>query len=462
MSRPFFQGEKLRRGRGNKPSLFLSVAVIVILQAVATTARAEDYRVLTLEDCLALAREKNPALSAARERVRELVADYEAARSKFFPKLTLLSYYQRIDPNRLSPGGGTTTQNLFGREGLTSLTGKQLIFDGLKTYYNTQAATYGKKAQQQEVARTADEVAFLVTEAFYRLLEAKEDVQVAETAVQERRKFLDITEAFFRAGKVTRVDAFKARSQVLEAEQGQVEANNAVRLAKEILAKTLGLEDKTLLDIRGRLPRDFVPAANFDSLWQRAKESNPELKRLKLELDQSQALVKASRGGYFPEVSLQGATGVRHRDVGGTREEWLGGVFMEFPFFEGGLTRAQVAKASSQYQQLLDKQRDRLDALRVDLMTGWKEQENARQGVAASRQNVVASEEAYQSALALYRVGKATGLDVLTAEVELTRARLSLIRYQVAYEIGRAKVQQIIGSGGAETKLNRTKQGEGQ
>jgi outer membrane protein TolC len=108
-----------------------------------------------LEDCLALAREKNPVLGAARERVQELVADYEAARSKFFPKLTLISYYQRIDPERLSPGGGTTTQNLFGREGLTSLTGKQLVFDGLKTYYNTKAATFGKKAQQQEMARTA-------------------------------------------------------------------------------------------------------------------------------------------------------------------------------------------------------------------------------------------------------------------------------------------------------------------
>ncbi|MBM4287124.1 MAG: TolC family protein, partial [Deltaproteobacteria bacterium] len=366
----------------------------------------------------------------------------------------------RIDPDRLSPGGAATSQNLFGREGLTSLTGKQLIFDGLKTYYNTQAATLGKKAQQQEVARTAEEVAFQVTEAFYRLLEAKEDAEVAAEARRERQDFLDLTEAFFKAGKITRVDAFKARSQVLEAEQGLVEANNAVRLAKEILARTLGLETRAPLDIRGRLSEEFVPATDFNSLWQRAEDTNPELKRLKLELAQGQALIKAARGGYFPEVSLQGATGVRHRDVGGTREEWLGGVFLEFPFFEGGLTRAQVAKASSQYRQLLDRQRDRLDALRVDLMAGWKTQEDARQGVAASRQNVAASEEAYQSALALYRVGKATGLDVLTAEVELTRARLSLIRYQVAYEIGRARVKQIIGGGIRENELPKSAQGE--
>jgi outer membrane protein TolC len=430
------------------------------LAAAGTAAPAKDYQTLTLEDCLSLAGQYNPVLAASREKIQELVADYQVARSKFFPKLTLISYYQRIDPERLSPGGGAATQNLFGREGLSSLTGKQLVFDGLKTYYNTKAATLGKKAQQQEVARTADEVVFQVTESFYRLMQAKEDVLVAETALQERQKFLEITEAFFRAGKVTRVDAFKARSQVLEAEQGRVEAANAVRLAKEILARTLGIENKASLDIRGRLPREFVPASNFDSLWHQAEETNPELKRLKLELAQGQAFIKAARGGYFPEVSLQGATGVRHRDVGGTREEWLGGVYMEFPFFEGGLTRAQVAKASSQYRQLLEKQRDRLDALRVDLMTGWKTQEDARQGVAASRQNVTTSEEAYQSALALYRVGKATGLDVLTAELELTRARLSLIGYQVSYEIGRAKVKQIIGGESTVTELKKPRQGE--
>jgi outer membrane protein len=435
--------------------------VLLTVWGTVVAAPAADYPALSLTDCLALAREKNPTLGAARERVQELVADYEAARSRFFPRLALISYYQRVDPDRLAPGGAATTQPIFSREGLTSLTGKQIVFDGLKTYYNTKAATFGRKAQQQEVARTADEVAFQVAEAFYRLMEAKEDVRVAETALQERRQFLEITEAFFRAAKVTRVDAYKARSQVLEAGQGQVEAANAVSLAKEILARTLGLTDKTSIDIRGRLPQEFTPAGDFNALWTQAEEANPELKRLKLELAQAQALVKAARGGYFPEVSLQGATGVRHRDVGGTAKEWLGGVFMEFPFFEGGLTRAQVSKASSQYRQLLERQRDRLDALRVDLMTGWKEQENARQGVAASRQNVAASEEAYQSALALYRVGKATGLDVLTAEVELTRARLSLIRYQVAYEIGRAKVMQIIGKGFSETVANERLQGEG-
>ena len=39
--------------------------------------------------------EQNPVLGASREKVQELVADYQAARSKFFPRLVLSSYYDR-------------------------------------------------------------------------------------------------------------------------------------------------------------------------------------------------------------------------------------------------------------------------------------------------------------------------------------------------------------------------------
>ena len=119
---------------------------------------------------------------------------------------------------------------------------------------------------------------------------------------------------------------------------------------------------------------------------------------------------------------------------------------MEYPFFEGGLTRAQVAKAASRYQQLLEKKRDRLNRLKVDLTTAWKDQENARQGVTTTRQTLATNEEAYASAETLYRYGKAIGLDVLQAQVDLTSSRFNLIRYAVAYEIGKARVQQISGT----------------
>jgi outer membrane protein TolC len=332
-------------------SFAVIMAAFILLPTANAVGQEKNYQALTLEECLALARQYNPVLSATREKVQELVADYQAARSKFFPRLVLLSYYSRQPPNRFT-SGAVTGQELFKREGYTGVTGKQIVFDGLKTYYNTQAAKHGTQAQKQEVQRTADEVDFLVTEAFYRLIEAKENLQVAQEALQQRQDFARLTDAFFKAGKVTHLDFFRSQSQVSEAEQARVEAENAVSLAKEILARTLGLPEQARVDIKGHLPQEFVAAGELNYLWDQALKNNPEIKRLDLELNQSKSLIKAAQGGYYPEVSLQAGSDVRHRDLGGTKPEWIAGVFMEYPFLEGGLTKAQVAKSASQYKQL--------------------------------------------------------------------------------------------------------------
>jgi outer membrane protein TolC len=169
-----------------------------MLVAGPAAAVEKDYQALTLGDCLILARQYNPVLAGSQEKVQELVADYQAARSKFFPRLVLTSYYERLPPNRLSPGGSLNNQELFKREGYTGVLGKQIIFDGLKTYYNTQAAKTGTHSQKQEVQRTADEVAFTVTQAFYQLIEAKENLKVAQEALSQRREFGKLTEAFYK------------------------------------------------------------------------------------------------------------------------------------------------------------------------------------------------------------------------------------------------------------------------
>ena len=66
-----------------------------------------------------------------------------------------------------------------------------------------------------------------------------------------------------------------------------------------------------------------------------------EIKKLDLTVAQSQALIQAARAGYYPEVSVQGTVGLRHQDIAGTKGEWLVGAFLDFPFFEGGVTKVE-------------------------------------------------------------------------------------------------------------------------
>jgi outer membrane protein len=208
------------------------------------------------------------------------------------------------------------------------------------------------------------------------------------------------------------------------------------------------------LDVRGELPQDPPQVSDLGSLWQVALRDSPEIKRLDLSLAQSQALIKAARGGYFPEVSLQGSVGLRHQDIAGNKGEWLVGAFLDFPFFEVGITKAQVAKASSQRIQLQEQKRARLNTIKADLATAWRDHENARRGTATARQTVETNTEAYASAEALYRAGKAIALDVLQTQTDLTASHFSLVRYQVNYVLAEARIRQLIH--GADVGPNTT------
>ncbi len=439
-----------------KHSLFIIFKVAVLFcsflfvpwSGLTAAAETAQNRLLSLEDCLALARRFNPTLGGAVEKIRELTADYRAVRSQLFPQLASLAYYARLEPNRLPPGGSPAPLrvDLNGEEGFVGIAARQLLFNGGRTYYDTKAARIGAQAQGQEAVRTGDEVAFDVTRAFYRLVEAKENLKVAREALERGQEFLCLTKTFFKTGKVTRLDFFRAESQVCEARQAKTVAQNTVMLAREILAKTIGLKQKGEVDIRGGLPCLFPSAPDVDVLWREALEHNPEIRKLNLQIQQSEALVEAAKGALYPTLEVQSDIGTRHQDTAGTKGEWLAGVFMEFPLFEGGLRRAQIEAADSRQFQAIDRKHDRLNSLKIALTTARRDLENAKEGVTGTRQTVATNKEAYASAGALYRNGEAIGLDVLQTQVDLTASLFSLIRYKAEYEIARARIRQILGS----------------
>lgn len=404
-----------------------------------------DTHSLTLEECLISARNRNPVILATREKVNELIADYNAARSQFFPRIAFSSYIARLDPDRLS-AGGPVSQKLYREESLYSLTGKQILFDGFKTYFSAKAADTGKAAQMKEAEQVVQDVEFTVTEAFYRVLETDENIKVAQNALKQRRDFERLTNAFYNAGKATLLDLLRAQSQVYEAEQAIVETQNARQLAGMILTKTMGIESAKPITISGSVPEVFPSVPDFNTLWQQAKQTNSEIKRLDLDIERSKMLIKTAKADYLPEISLQGNIGNRHRDIGGTEDEYMAGVFLEIPLFEGGLTRAKVAKAASQNLQLIELKRNRIDQLRVELMNARNSFENAMHGVDTARQMIKANTEGYNASFSLYQYGKAIGLDVLQAQVELTKSQFYFIANAVAYEINCARMKQITGA----------------
>lgn len=397
---------------------------------------------LTLGQCIELALENNPGLRVEKEKIAEMEYDYIITRSALFPKISLSASYVRLDDTRLGVPAGM----LYEGETLAQFKARQLLFDGGRTGNSVQAAMRAKQAQQESTEAARLDTVLAVSQAYFRLLEARELLKTAEVSRSQREAFLHLNEAFKKAGRATKLEVIWAEAQLHDSERSLVQAREAVRLSELILKKVIGIWLDTKIEIADSMPDDLPEPAEEDRLWQEAIMNNPDLKRIGLLKQQADASLRSAYGAYLPEISLQGTFGRRDRDTAPHGEdEWTAGVFLEWPLFEGWQTRGQTGKARARLRQMEWNEKAVTDQVRIDLSEAVGNVRTALAAVAASKKLSAAQEEAYKAAAAFYKQGRSTYIEALTAQAELTRAKASYIRAIGEYYSAMARLNRVIG-----------------
>ncbi|HEY3447542.1 MAG TPA: TolC family protein [Myxococcales bacterium] len=422
---------------------FLAALSVLAGSAPATAAAAE----LTLEQALGLAAQNSPALAQSRARLEEAQADAIGARSALLPKLSASASYSWLDPNRLSPLGapsGGAVPTLYSAEGFAGLKARQVLFDGLRSWSSLSAAQRGIDAERSAVQASALDSTLVVTQAFVRLLESQQLVQVAAQALERQRAFESLIEGQLELGKGARLDLLKAQAQRLEAERARVASEETRKAAAAALRRWIGLESLEDVIAAGELS---APAGELapTNLREAARASNPDLRRLAAQERQAEAQADLARGGYLPEVSLQGTYGYRFRDVGGSADEWTAGFGFEWVLFDGLASHAQVAKAKARVAQLREAHRALELQIESDLQDALAAATTAAAAAVSTAKGVEVSQEAAQAALELYSLGRATSLDVLTSQADLVRAQASQVVALGDEVIARARLARLTG-----------------
>jgi len=423
--------------------LATAIGLLAILQAASASARE-----LSLQDALTTAAKQSPSVAQSRARLEESEADAVGARAALLPKLFASASYAWLDPTRLSPMASTSTGGtapaLYSQEGFAGLRAKQVLFDGLRSWAGLSAAQGGIDAERSSVRAAELDSTLAVTGAFVRLLEAQRLGSVAAQALERQRAFEALIEGQLQLGKGARLDLLKAQAQRLDAERALVSAEESRKAASAALRRWTGADGSDELVATGELlPSTGEP--DLVALREIARRASPDLARLSAQLRQSEAQADAARGGYLPELGLQGTYGYRSRDIGGGADEWTAGVTLDWTLFDGLATHAQVAKAQARAAQLREARR----ALELQIDSDLQEAAAAaRSAVAASNstaKSVEVSREAAEAALALYAAGRATSLDVLTSQADLARAEANHVLALGDEAIARARLTRLAG-----------------
>ncbi len=215
------------------------------LVALTLTSQTKKY---TLEDCVALALEKNISIKQSELEMDNAEIDKADAIGNFLPRFNVQS--QHIWNNGLSQNitngliENLTTQfsSFGGNIGLT-------VFNGRQNINQLSRANLNLLARQYQLEDMKDDVSLFVANAYLQVLFSQELEQVQGYQLELAQQELARIQLSIEAGILTAAELFEIEANIAAQEQAVVQAENNYRLAKISLAQLLLITDYENFDL---------------------------------------------------------------------------------------------------------------------------------------------------------------------------------------------------------------------
>lgn len=410
--------------------------VATLVPAMAQDVVAQD--VLTLEEALRLARERNGTIRAAEQDVKAAQARVTQAAADFYPTLTPTYQYTDVKRER--------DQQSFAQSGDSGLLrfNWQLLDSGQRDLI-LRAQRRATEATRFTARQTLRTTLFNTTSQYYETLRAQELKRVADSQVERARSILEQTRARIAVRDAAAIDELQANADFQNARVNSLTARNQVTNNAATLRATIGLsnsEPMPMLMRETEAPVIETPG-DLPSLLAEGLANRPDLIARRRNID-SQVLNRR-RATRDAGIGLSVDVSDDYQVFPDRLNDRTFQVTATYPLFDGGLRRAIVREAEANIQanrfSLLQEERSvqaAIAAAYAESTTNAERLEAARVALDAARRNFEAAEESR-------RAGASDLLQVLTAQVSLVTAESNFIEALYDSRITEARLRLVTG-----------------
>lgn len=403
---------------------------------------------LTLERAIEQARENNPKVAAALQRIVAAEAGLSEARGSFSPTLQLgVSYGVSNNPAQVF--ANIVNQQAFD----PSLNFNELptvddlnlnatlqvpIWIGGRRFAARDAAELARDASKEEVESVRSALAFQVTRAYYGVQKARGFVRAATAAVEAFEGNARIARERFEQGTLLKQALLDVEVRLARAREDLILARNAEALAVAALATVVGVEG------------DVVVAEASPALTIPREEGGvaerPELKAVEFQVARSAAAVDAAEAGYLPSVQAF-ATGLYNYgfENDGDSLSYVVGVGVSWTAWDGLATRARVRRAEAAAGEARSQRLDLERNLELEVTQARIRLDDALERLRVTEQEIALAEESAMLARARFEEGVALATELIDAETNLTAAKTRRVESEANRWIAVAALRKALG-----------------
>ena len=425
----------------------------------------------TVDQAVATALEKYAGVRVSSEKVTGAAQAINLARTAYLPQADFLAQANRA-----------TRNNVFGmvlpQSTLPAISGPPLAANSMTNVWGTAVGflvswepfDFGLRAAKVNVAaahqrsaeaaltRTKFEIAAGTADGFLTVLAAEQTVKAAAAAVARAKTLEEIAAAQVRAELRPGVDLTRTRAERAIAEAQQIQAEQAVAMAKASLSQFVMTPEFTASP--GAL-LDTPPAAILAPAGLRA---HPLARERSAAVEAAQAQQKTLEKAYYPKFNLQGSTYARGTgaNANGTTGGTLAGLGPNIVNWGAGLTVTFPAMAlpGLRIQRGIDASQTRGEQLRLEqtvqdlaaqLARANAQLTGARRLVDKIPAQIEAARAAETQATARYKAGLGTIVEVADAqrllaqtEIDESLAKLAIWRAMLAVSAAQGDIEPFL------------------
>ncbi len=423
-------------------AIFLVLSALTAAYGGQTEEVIKKGQTLKLEECIAIALERLPAILAARATSEADKTLIQQAEANYYPQISWTSAFSRASVGPRTSLGFTTSSVTYNSYS-TGLNLSQNIFDFGKTptQVKIEKLTYNSSVSDIE---TATQTAVLnVKQDYYGVLQAKRSTDVAEDAVKQYQLHLDQAKGNYEVGLAPKYDVSKASVDLGNAKVNLIKARYAVKLALATLNSSMGVAGTLEYDVEDNMSFEPFGIAFEDALAE-AYKNRPDLTSIVAKRRAAESSITLAKTGFLPVLSGSAAFDYSGNNFPLARG-WSLGVTLDVPIFNGFLTTAEVAQARANLKVV----RANEDSVRLSIylavQQAYTNLKEAEELVPVDELNVTAAQENFDIANGSYKEGVGDPIQVADAENALITAKIAYIEALYQCKVARAALEQAMG-----------------
>ncbi|HEY8091030.1 MAG TPA: TolC family protein [Polyangiaceae bacterium] len=415
-----------------KPGVAGGVLVAATLFSSAASADAPGTtggRATSISEAVAIALRDNPDSQTGEVELRGAEADRAGVQGGFGPRLHVDANLQQWNSPftiAFSPPGVTappfTVRDAFTWTASVSIIQPLTPLWSIYDQYKVQDLGVDVAALKRKVTRR--EIAFQVTQAYYRLLEASRLAEVAQTSVTQLEGQQRQAKSLFDNGVVGKNDLLRAGLALANAQQRAIQMRGNVSIARGQLDTALGRPPGAAFEAEpfvGDPPPLDEPSV--ESAEQHASAQRLEARELDRSIEQADHGVAAAQKKLIPQVNAVG----NYTHVEGAPFQQLNaayvGLFASWDVWDWGTTTSGISSARAKLDAARIARRKIDDAVQLEARQAFVNAETARDALGVARTAVSQAEENFRIVSKKFENAAATSFDVVDAESLLTQAR---------------------------------------